>query len=46
MVDGSLPHGELDIVDPELTQLGYLPMIDTRDTCDMWQRPSQYWLDH
>ncbi len=31
MADGSLPHGELDTVDPLLTQVGYLPKIDTRD---------------
>ncbi len=30
MADGSLPHGELDTVDPLLTQVGYLPKIDTR----------------
>jgi hypothetical protein len=29
MADGSLPLGELDAVDPELTQLGYLAMVDT-----------------
>jgi hypothetical protein len=47
MADGSLPHGELNIVDPLLTQIGYLPSVDTRDRglangCE----PSQYWLEH
>ncbi len=31
MADGSLPLGELDIVDPALTQVGYLRLIDVRD---------------
>ena len=31
MADGSMPLGELDVVDPGLTQLGYLQSIDTRD---------------
>jgi hypothetical protein len=31
MADGSLPHRELDVVDPLLAQIGYVPKIDTRD---------------
>lgn len=47
MADGSLPHGELDAVDPQLVQMGYLPCVDTRDRglangC----QPSKYWLEH
>lgn len=47
MDDGSLPHGELDVVDPLLTQIGYLPSVDTRDTEIAYGcQPSKYWLEH
>ena len=48
MLDGSLPHGPLDAVDPLLTQLRYLPSIDTRDRVpsSFGETPSQYWLEH
>jgi hypothetical protein len=43
MADGSLPHCELDVVDPLLAQLGYLPAVDTRDMQIAYGcRPSQY----
>ncbi len=32
MADGSLPFGELDRVDPEMAQVRYLRLIDSRDT--------------
>jgi hypothetical protein len=31
VADGSLPLGELDVVDPALAQYGYLHLIDDRD---------------
>jgi hypothetical protein len=31
MADGSLPLGELDRVDPEMAQSGYLHLIDGRN---------------
>jgi hypothetical protein len=36
MADGSLPHGELDAVDPELTQLDYLARPDERNLPHRW----------
>ena len=36
MADGSLPLGKLDRVDPEMAQVRYLRLIDSRDTT--WQQ--------